>query len=216
MYTPPPFAIAASILRASTTLFFDKFTTWAQRYFTDMWPSSLDQLSTARIPHAIETLILARKCGIPTIRKRILYELVRSKKFSQQPTGPQLSISDLNILGLVREELTTLWIDITSAPAESSFTRGLAVCVLQSPGCTTLDKGRAAASHVKLVGGSGILRNFVWDPVCGLRALGELDWVGEGFCQECVELRTVVWRTVRERIWEKLDGLFRLVDFHGD
>lgn len=175
-----------------------------------MWPVSIDNLTPRRIPHAVESLTLARECDIPAICKRVLYELVRSPKFGQQPTGPRLSSADLNALSTVREELTTLWIDVTAAPSGSSLTKGMAVCGLQYPGCTTREGARADSAHVKLVSSSGIFRDFVWDPVCGLQALAEQDWAGEGFCRECVELRKVVWRTMREKVWEKLDGLFRL------
>ncbi|KAF9459069.1 hypothetical protein BDZ94DRAFT_1172374 [Collybia nuda] len=218
-YTIPPFSTASSILRASTALSFDKYTSWARRYLTDMWPTSIDRLSTSRIPHAIESLALARECNVPSILKRVLYELVRTPRFGQNLPSidggvpPQLSPADVLVLGTAREELITLWIDVTTAPCStgSALTKGLAICAggAQNPTCTTRKEPRATSVHVRLVA-SGVFRDFLWDPVCGLQALVNLDWAGEGFCHGCVEMRRAVWRTTREKVWEKLDMLFKL------
>lgn len=179
-----------------------------------MWPVSIDHLSAIRIPHAIESLMLAREYSIPAILKRVLYELMRSPKFGQQPSGPQLSYADLTTLSTVREELAMLWIYVTAAPSESSPRpmNKLAACesTLQYPRCTTHDRVCADSAHVKLVNNSGIFGDFIWDPVSGLQALIEQDWAGEGFCVECVELRQVVWQRIREKVWKRLDRLFHL------
>lgn len=177
-----------------------------------MWPVAIDHLSAMPIPHAIESLMLARRCNIPAILKRVLYELMRSPNFGQQPSGPQLSYADLTTLSTVREELVMLWIDVTAAPSASSPRpiNKLAACAstLQYLRCTTRDRVRADSVHVELVNNSGTFGDFVWDPVCGLQALIEQDWAGEGFCMECVELRQVVWQRIREKVWKKLDRLF--------
>lgn len=209
-YTPPPFATVTSILRAANALSFDKYKTWAQRYLTDMWSTSLSQLSVTRIPHAIESLALARECDVPAILKRVFYELVRSPNFGQQPGRPRLSCADLDVLSTARKELTACWLDTIATPF-ASIDRP-AAC---APECTMRDTARAEVACTKLIHDSKVCRAFVWDPVCGLQALAELGWAGVGFFPECVELlrTSMAWRTKREEVWEKLDGMFCLTAY---
>jgi len=48
-----------------------------------MWSPRLADLSTVCIPHATESLALARCCGISRVKKRVMYELVRLPGYGQ-------------------------------------------------------------------------------------------------------------------------------------
>jgi hypothetical protein len=83
IHTPPPFRTLSSILRAAYTLSFTAFEEWAIKELESMWSPRLADLSTDRIPHATESLALARLCGLTRVKKRAMYELVRSHGYAQ-------------------------------------------------------------------------------------------------------------------------------------
>ncbi|KAG7445524.1 uncharacterized protein BT62DRAFT_932619 [Guyanagaster necrorhizus] len=220
-YNPPDFFTAASIFRASSALSFNRFRDWATRYLEEMWPSSLSKVTTTPINHASATVILARECGLKSIRKRALYELVRLTGFGQddsddetdhhhhhhQPSSSRssrtaISSSDYRLLVRAREMLTSAW---TTRIATATF--GVeGKCVGNVSGCTASEVGLVAAKHQEMVGASGLFETFLRDPICGTQALMELDWAkAGGYCQGCVDQRIVVWRKARERMWEDLD-----------
>ena len=55
-----------------------------------MWSPRLADLSTVPIPHATESLALARFCGLLRVMKRVMYELVRSPGYGQNDTDVDL------------------------------------------------------------------------------------------------------------------------------
>ncbi|KAK0487887.1 hypothetical protein IW261DRAFT_1392386 [Armillaria novae-zelandiae] len=208
-YNPPDFSTVASIYRASKALSFDRFLAWATRYLEEMWPSSLCKVTLDPISHASDTVILAREWGgLKSIRKRALYELVRLAGFGQDDDSDDdesehgrtvISPSDYRLLVRAREMLTSAW---TTRVATATF----GVEGGCAGGCTAADVGWVASRHQEMVVASGLFETFLRDPVCGTRALMELDWAGVGgYCGGCVERRGVVWGKARERMWEDLD-----------
>lgn len=203
--TPAPFATIASILRAATTLSFDKYKIWGRRHLIQMWPTSHYSITVKHIPHAIESLALAREYNIPSIRTGVLYELFRSPKFGQQPGGPQLPIAELNILSAAREELATIWLDTIATPFPDIDKR-----LARTHGCAGRRVARIETARAKLMNESGVYRKFMWDPICGLDALSDLDWAEEGFREECGEVRDIkaMWRAKRWAVGRELEKMF--------
>ncbi|KAK0221397.1 hypothetical protein IW262DRAFT_896341 [Armillaria fumosa] len=207
-YNPPDFLTVASIFRASKALSFDRFLDWATRYLEEMWPSSLCKVTLDPISHASDTVILAREWGLKSIRKRALYELVRLAGFGQDDDSDDesdhssaISSSDYRLLVRAREMLTSAW---TTRIATATF--GVETkCVGNVEGCTAADVSLVASRHQEMVVASGLFETFLRDPICGTRALMELDWAKAGYCRACVDQRIVVWGKARERMWEDLD-----------
>ncbi|KAJ6603646.1 hypothetical protein B0H10DRAFT_1683115, partial [Mycena sp. CBHHK59/15] len=104
----PSFHRITGILHASTCLSFPDFTDWAIRVLEDKWSSELADLSTEPITYATESVVLARLCGILSILKRAMYELVRLAGYGQTDRE-NISTRDVKALIKAREELTSLW-----------------------------------------------------------------------------------------------------------
>ncbi|KAK0202207.1 hypothetical protein DFS33DRAFT_1353142 [Desarmillaria ectypa] len=207
-YKPPDFFTVASIYRASTALSFNRFRDWATRYLEEMWPSSLSKVTTAPISHASAALKLARECGLESIRKRALYELVRLAGFGQDDPDDKsrrsralISSSDYRHLVRAREMLTSAW---TTRVATATF--GIkSRCVARNMVCTVRDSSLVAQQHQEMVGASGLFETFLRDPICGTKALMDLDWTKAGYCRDCIDQRIVAWRKARESMWKDLD-----------
>ncbi|PBK84228.1 hypothetical protein ARMGADRAFT_1000460 [Armillaria gallica] len=206
-YNPPDFLTVVSIFRASSALSFNRFRDWAARYLEEMWPSSLCKVTLDPISHASDTVILAREWGLKSVRKRALYELVRLAGFGQDDSDDEsdhsttISSSDYRLLVRAREMLTSAW---TTRIATATF--GVETkCVGNVESCTAADVSLVASKHQEMVVASGLFETFLRDPICGTRALMELDWAKAGYCQGCVGQRILVWGKARERMWEDLD-----------
>ncbi|KAJ7245812.1 hypothetical protein C8J57DRAFT_1071129, partial [Mycena rebaudengoi] len=216
---PPAFSKIAGILRASTALAFPDFRDWATDRLEEQWSPHLADLSTTPIPHATESIILARACDVPSALKRAMYELVRLAGFGQPTDAGRPRLSSTGALVNARERLTTVWMT-TIAPYSPDLVTCAAATAEDAPilddvapppgGCTSTDPLRSWKAHQKLVRESGLVDAFVNDPVCGLQALMDADWGKEGYCVKCVEQRRAVWGERREKVWGELDGWFGL------
>ncbi|KAJ7167845.1 hypothetical protein C8R46DRAFT_898427, partial [Mycena filopes] len=193
VHEDPSLSRIASILRVATLLSFPDFRDWAIHILQERWSPALEDLSTDRITFATESIVLARTCDVPGLLKRALYELVRLAGFGQHD---RVTSADLGALLHAREQLTAVWNQITS-PYSPAL-------------CTTTDPLKVGKLHHKLVRESGIADDFLYDPLCGLQALIEADWEGEGYCEACVRLRREMWTNQRERLWENLNLWFGL------
>jgi hypothetical protein len=76
--------------------------------------------------------------------------------------------------------------------------------------CTSTNPDHTHHAHRKLVHDSGIFESYIWDPICGMQALIEAPWGGEGFCRQCVDTMKDKWRKRREEAWRDLDLWFGL------
>jgi hypothetical protein len=86
-HSEPSFHVVASVLRASTTLSFTQFRTWAVKWLESTWSNDLDDLGHEVLPNAAETVVLCRKYNVPNALKRALYELVVTPTFDQDTAG---------------------------------------------------------------------------------------------------------------------------------
>jgi hypothetical protein len=184
----------------------------------DRWSPSLADLSAERIMHATESVVIARTYDVPSILKRAMYELIRLAGYGQTEREG-VSSHDFRALVKAREQLTAVWMQTMSpyspdfmmcasaaAPAEPVDPAAPAVPIR----CTTGDPLLSGKAHHKLVHGSGIADDYMFDPLCGLQALIDTDWAAEGYCEACVKLRREVWSHRREKIWDNLNIWFGL------
>ncbi|KAJ7034191.1 hypothetical protein C8F04DRAFT_956750 [Mycena alexandri] len=224
VHKDPSFTRTASILRVANLLSFNDFRDWAVRILQDEWSPSLEDLSIERIPHATESVILARTCDVPSILKRAMYELVRLAGYGQTDREEGVTPADFRVLVRAREQLTAQWMQLTSpyssdlmncasALAAAAQAADPAAPVPAPPApmkCTTTDPLLSGKTHHKVVRESGIADDYLYDPLCGLQALIDADWDGEGYCEACVNLRREMWTNKREKLWDNLDIWFGL------
>ncbi|KAH7883988.1 hypothetical protein F5I97DRAFT_1626888 [Phlebopus sp. FC_14] len=62
----------------------------------------------------------------------------------------------------------------------------------------------------RLVHESGVYDDYIFDPICGLQELVEIEWEKEGWCEECVRVRRAVWKRAREKLWDRIGGWMRV------
>jgi len=196
-----------------------------------MWPADLARLSSARTDmhkeYAVQTLALARQCEVPEVRKRAFYELLRSDGFGQGSKedddvmmvddeeslgddGTQLLRTELFLLVRARERLQRYWLQITRAPPTPST---LPCQLEQFPNASqeaALKRCHAArsasvAQWTTEVTRAAVFEEGLYDPLCALESLANLDWSGMGYCLGCVAGRRDLWAAEREKLWKDLD-----------
>ncbi|KAG5642250.1 hypothetical protein DXG03_003351 [Asterophora parasitica] len=74
----PSFHRVSAIRRASTILGVAYLCNAAKHHFEAMWPVSVEHVTTLPIPFVLESIALARRCSVPGVLKRALYELARA------------------------------------------------------------------------------------------------------------------------------------------
>lgn len=206
-FTPPPFDMLASILRASTSLSFTHFKAWSTQYLLEMWSPALGNLSKTRIPFAKESVLLARQCpSIKPILKRALYELVRADGLGQDDDDDTGRTDERKLLLKARERLTSIWVT-SAASLPSEFLTCSSKSAQERAICITRDTKSTNKAHAKL---KPIFERYKWDPMCGFKALMEAPWREEGFCEACIVLRKTIWQNERQRCWTNLDQWFEL------
>ncbi|KAL4246126.1 hypothetical protein ABKN59_008981 [Abortiporus biennis] len=214
-HEPPSFQVLASILRASSALSFNVPKAFVTKTLVDMWPSDISSVTDTRIPHAAETVVLARKFEMEQVLKRSMYELLRTDGFGQVKTNEDhtsqdgeddrnisLGTADLLVLISAREKLQREFISIADAP-------------LTMPCRSRQEESRAQCSDARAkqaqtwkeeVKKRLIVENGLLDPLCALEKLSsEIDWAKFNFCDVCVAARTTFWERKRKVLWHKLD-----------
>ncbi|KAI0943729.1 hypothetical protein AcW1_002820 [Taiwanofungus camphoratus] len=234
---PPPFPVLASILRAAHTLSFPAILTYATHILRQMWPDDLAQLSSVRKDFATETVALARQCNVPSLLKRAYYELLRTPIFGQRANGDgwtsededekpgqRLPAPDLLCLVAARELLLREWIQTTRAPPSPSVVPCPLDQILPSamnpelaPALESCRRARAQsiAQWTAHVTQADVFEAGMYDPLCGLDSLAEIDWAGMGYCVGCVSVRQELWMDKKERLWKKLNVWLQLCTEEG-
>ncbi|KAF8067814.1 hypothetical protein FPV67DRAFT_1159129 [Lyophyllum atratum] len=213
-HTQPSFQTITSILRVSTALSAKKYKSYASECLHTMWSPRVAKLTTVPIPHATESIILARQYGLSPILKRAMYELVRLEGFGQPkpaPSGsaaPLLTAHELSALVYAREQLTNTWNKATDS-AELPLCAQASNTTSDGVACTATSPARTSEVYRKVIGELGIVKKYRYDPVCGLWELRLLPWA-QVFCRACVERLREMWLRELLRVWRKLDGWFGL------
>ncbi|KZT63344.1 hypothetical protein DAEQUDRAFT_680554 [Daedalea quercina L-15889] len=235
-FKKPSFLELASLLRASYTLECPPYLEYATRVLREMWPDQLSQLdpepSEEQRNFAKETLQLSRECGIPEVRKRAYYELLRTPGFGQvfvsdsdsdefiddedllQDSQSPLRYVDIVRLVRTREQLQRAWIEIARAsPAPS-----VVPCALekipdeklnpaQGParnGCRAA-RDKSAGWWTEQVVCAPLFEQGLLDPLTALQDLVDVAWDELGFCGHCVGERRQLWEDQGEKLWGRLD-----------
>jgi hypothetical protein len=223
-YNPPPFDNTASILRAATTLQFDNFRNWAVQYLEDMWSNDLADLSPRRLENAVEVVILGRKYDVPGALKRAFYELLRTSGLgyngggSINKTGDDHHLlmhpDDTRRLICAREKLSEAWLDTLgsacdnfpcpNAPKDGGASGQATPGVVNAIICPS--HAQKETGWHKLVYVSGLVHEYMYDVLCGLKVLVDRDWKTEdGYCDDCSKMRRDAWEKQRVKLWKNLD-----------
>ncbi|TRM66359.1 hypothetical protein BD626DRAFT_487571 [Schizophyllum amplum] len=196
---PAPFITTVAVLRASLALHFMDYESFARHQLRRLWPDGLEDLTTTRIPNAVATVVLTRDGHMPGVRKRAMYELVRTEGFSQGPNEEKLSEAEYSALVRAREKLTNVWI----------MNAGMAPKVGLPDGHSDLHcierLGHGIRAHYSALSETKILEEYANDAICGLQALAEIDWKAHGFCDRCATAKRNAWNEIRQKQWENLD-----------
>ncbi|KZP20254.1 hypothetical protein FIBSPDRAFT_954638 [Athelia psychrophila] len=200
----PPFHVVASILRVSTALNFPKLRDYAVNCLNDVWSDDLEKFSTTSkwLEHSPEAIHLSRRCNVPSIRKRAMYELVR--KSGSCETEVHLTKADLVMLSRVKDAINNEWWRYMLREKSNA-------CVKEPsrlsgpPACLGFP-----AMHLTLPRNAEFLIQRARDPISGYKDASDAPW--KAICDSCVEAKRIEWRKERSRIWMMLDGLFELTE----
>ncbi|GBE86563.1 hypothetical protein SCP_0904420 [Sparassis crispa] len=222
-FKPPSFSVLASTLRAAHALSFSKIVEFAIHFLRPMWPSDLSLLSPERKPHAAEMVVLAQKCALPEMLKRAYYELLRTPHFSQWEDSDEdmyaddaaearghhhLSNADLMRLIIAREKLQRTWLHIACKALDPSTLR----CSLsQTEGgrpvllrCRVA-RGESLESWTVAIKQEPVLEEGMFDTICALQKLIDMEWGKLGYCTGCIDARKEMWKAQKEKLWRDLD-----------
>lgn len=156
------------------------------------------QLHLSRTPSAVGTTPASDASCVPSVNSEILGRA-------------QLSHIDLVHLAYARERLQQVWAKCTAGPPPASLFR----CPLQLPYthgrtsrrcASTSASERAADIWASCVLAPGLFATWMQDPISGLENLAKIDWVGEGYCTACADMRRRYWMRRREEVWADLGG----------
>ncbi|KAF9229754.1 hypothetical protein BS17DRAFT_744206 [Gyrodon lividus] len=225
----PSFHQVAAILRAASLLKMDDYRAFAINHLESWWPTDVYRIPQNMRPHAVDTFILCRQCDVPQLLRPVFYELVRDQRGRLENTAVQgpneqsdvtmddaqpslvecslklLSREDERLVFRARELFLIAWFDTTSRqPNRSCSQVGSGSKSGQCPSVRRKDIAWDAAVHK-----SGIFREFMYDPISGLRALAVLEWGNEDarWCNQCVEQMQQNWTEKTEKLWSQLDEL---------
>jgi hypothetical protein len=234
LYDLPSSRIVMSIFRAADALDFDKFRAFAISYLEHTWPNRLEGTSYDT-DYAADTLLLARRYNINSIRKRALYELVKSEGFEQgidedmedgENQSAVLSASDVSLLLRTREKLTAFWMRKAIPPPQPTCKSPI-----NTPACRTcaVTKHRAHELYKEIAHDSKVFEDYMYDPIEGVKILCSAPWIeGEvwpgstpeglvrttaqaGYlCFACAKAWRAIWQAERTKLWNDMDDWFEL------
>lgn len=219
---PPSLNQVYAILRAARALSFPAFESWAKTIVQDAWSDDLKRLGEPLPQGAdpVEAMTVGRRCGMPTVLKRAIYELLKDELFYQDADDAHEADGDEGGGGSNAVLSTKVILLLTSARAklQSSWVRETAQfpdALLQPPNCggpcTSMDANAAHTAHRELVIRSGVQERYMNDVIGGFGELAEGKWAQKGFCPTCVGTLRAGWRASTDRVWGECDELFGLV-----
>jgi hypothetical protein len=188
-----------------------------------MWSKDLHNLTLTPLPFAAETIELAQQYDIPNVLHRAYYEILRTPGMIQLPerqsdesegnqkgeTGDSalqieqpeeklepdvypLFAAQLHRLVSIREQLTECWATFAATPPKS-------------PSCAYKCLIKVYEHWTEMVHRSGLYMRYMYDPICGLDALANIDWDGRIQCILCRTALKGVWALRRQILWEMLE-----------
>ncbi|GBE83707.1 hypothetical protein SCP_0507630 [Sparassis crispa] len=216
--SPPPFPVAAALLRASRALSFHKFTEFAVQVLHEMWSPDLMLVTSERKPYAADTIDLAVMCDVPEVFKRAYYELLRTPRFRQSvdgddgnmrddPSAPStLGVLDYERLVAARSKLQDAWLQIALVPFGSDCPPRALPLGSEPADVRPYQSGESAQLWHKMVVQKPVFKEGMLDPLGALQTLIDIDWCELCYCKSCVGRQRKTWTEARERIWRDLDA----------
>ncbi|PSS38072.1 hypothetical protein PHLCEN_2v52 [Hermanssonia centrifuga] len=223
---PPPSPVVASILRAAHKLECENILRFSKQLLCEIWSPDLHRLSTAPIPSALPTILLARDLDISQVLKRAFYELLRN---SEPREG--LSEEDQRRVNTAHGELQMHWAGFLWTTPNSHAFRCHTPSSVQHPPIETTDvdkrneTAKSMETEKEMVCTAQLERDHfqAWrdlleehglfavdDPLGALQSLAAINWEKMGYCAGCVEGRCEAFIRKRDELWNRLDGWFDL------
>ncbi|KAL1747242.1 hypothetical protein HDZ31DRAFT_80603 [Schizophyllum fasciatum] len=204
------FPVHAAVYRAGSTLRFDKFARYAEDYILDEdagFSCRLENIRDGWRPdHIVDAILLGRGWGLSALLKRGFYELARLPDLNDACANPPLDpreipvdaleSADMQLLADVQKKLSLVWADALEGVMASHLR-----CAGRVTGCQARDR----LILYDILYGTGIAKKYTLDPICGLQALIDRDWISQRHCKDCAGLRKKELTKKREEIWAKLD-----------
>lgn len=200
-------ALAAHLLR------FESLHAWAKDELLIYWSSHIKAVRRKPKTHpeeAVDALRLSLDAGIPGIRKRAFYELLRLPDFGQRVGGDSsLRREDCDALVRARHQYTLAWMNVLLKPPQRSAEckqreqkKGQSKCAARNDSCLF-------PLWLSIVESKN-LREYYVDPITGSKTLQDLSDQEQGVCIECELHWESVWEREGQRLWNELDGMLGL------
>ncbi|KAI0692579.1 hypothetical protein C8T65DRAFT_72877 [Cerioporus squamosus] len=175
----------------------------------ETWSFSFASVSQGRLADAPEALIAARYNGLPQVKKRAIFELMRSSDSlddilkCDQPREWFLSDQDVDRLWRAREVLEATWSAFIMDPPKVLF-RTCPTYGELSP-CSAARRQLVDEWPVA-VGQSMVEGEYQYDPIGGLDELVRMDWRSFRLCIGCVRAMVQLCEEKKAEWWERFDG----------
>ena len=150
-YTTP---LLFLLFRLASSRYFDVplLKQYLRRRIAEIWNPDLALVNPSPLPGACDALLAARYNGVKNVRKRAMYELIRTKlplrEMSSNVYKPKFFLSDTELLQVLvaREQLQELWrgLLLSTVPAPISEP-----CRARPGRLSAAERARCALAHCK-------------------------------------------------------------------
>ncbi|KAI0692577.1 hypothetical protein C8T65DRAFT_699468 [Cerioporus squamosus] len=201
---PPSQETSVSILRASQVLHCATTRAFAIDKLRSIWPDDKPKLPGGRMPweDAVRIIQVSRECGVPELRKRAFYEIVRGGAFwqTQLQNRAAIQLPDADIVAFLTARQV-----VFEPPCGKNAMCSTKLCAvkLQKVGPVA----RTGLWRAQMIEGGDFDAGRA-DPIGHLEVMltkrsAELE--AEGWCGSCMENRKKLWAEAQEKWWSMLD-----------
>ncbi|KAI0693155.1 hypothetical protein BC835DRAFT_1091504 [Cytidiella melzeri] len=196
------------LLRSASVLSFHSVLSYAKEQLSSKWPVDFHLISEHPQPNAAYVLNLAKQYNLPQVRKRALYDLLRSEVFGLslevgQPVGrgfhEELRHDDLIVLVIARHKWQKEWRTLRSQPQGLKAIRCFA------------NRGKPCdvqAAWFAKTCSRELLPEGLLDHHRAFKGLSEINW--DSLCSGCKKRVEELVNSERVRVWKLLDVWFGL------
>ncbi|TFK87255.1 hypothetical protein K466DRAFT_599617 [Polyporus arcularius HHB13444] len=180
-----------------------------KRRLRRMWVFSFERVSRGRLADAPEALVAARWYGLTKIKKRALFEFMRSPDAlcdilkSDYPQEWYLGKSGVPRLWEVREVLEATWSTFIMEPPQA-LCRPCPTYGGQSP-CSAARR-QLVDEWADTVGQPMVEGEHQFDPIGGMQELARMDWRSYGMCIGCVRAMLQLCEGKKVEWYERFDA----------
>lgn len=233
-HVDPDFSTVASIYCAAAALQFPKFLDFAEGYLELKFEDNSKSVTCQGYEFAVEAVLLGRNWGLPTILKRAFYDLARSapeegekneregegegavvgaKEVSHGKTNMGVEVAvdvnngngnEVRSNGLDRLDPTDL---VRLLKAQKRLAASwLHVITFKRKKCPQKE-GQCPSSSTRvtnIIQNLGFTTKYLYDPICGIRKLYQVEWNAKGYCESCSANIISHFMDQEKHIWDNL------------